>query len=397
MALRIDEPFQGPLGVALSTTNTSATGFGGTGTAVFDATPVADGTTSAQFTGAASYRLAQWTLPSQTVGYFSVYFTPQAIPAANLIFLRVGGTATASAFTGNIQSTGKVKLGNNAGTIIQSVTTDSVVLNELNRIDVAFNAGTVTMDFYPGNAQASSPVGTATAGNSKTGTTTATSYAYRAVGLGTSTTLVLNIDAFREDDTALPGPVGGAPTIAVGAADLGAAGGLTVGGTSLGAAVGAALGSPAQLVAGAVRGATGQVALTAPGSFTATATVVPGTVTYLAAGAFGVAGSLNAGSSRATFPAVAMLVPGQLAASATTTVGSSTYVASAAFGAPSRLVVAAGRVTAAAASLLGPGQLTATASGPATTSQVLYVRSGTTLIPVRLGMRTGTTVTYLSP
>ena len=357
MALRIDESFQGPLGVALSTTNTSATGFGGTGTAVFDATPVADGTTSAQFTGAASYRLAQWTLPSQTVGYFSVYFTPQAIPAANLIFLRVGGTATASAFTGNIQSTGKVKLGNNAGTIIQSVTTDSVVLNELNRIDVSFNAGTVTMDFYPGNAQSSSPVGTATAGNSKTGTTTATSYAYRAVGLGTSTTLVLNIDAFREDDTALPGPVGGAPTIAVGAADLGAAGGLTVGGTPLGAAVAAALAAPGQLAASANASA--------------------GPVTYSAGAAFS--------------------FPGQLVAAGNAGAGPVTYVAGASLNAAGRLLAAGGRATAATVALRGPGQLTAVAPAAPNANQVLYLRSGSTLIPVRLGMRTGTTVTYLSP
>ena len=33
----------------------------------------------------------------------------------------------------------------------------------------------------------------------------------------------------------------------------------------------------------------------------------------------------------------------------------------------------------------------------ATTLQVLYMRSGTTLVRARLGMRTGTTVTYLSP
>ena len=212
MVLRINESFQGALGVALDTVNTSATGFSGTGTSVFDATIVANGTTSAQFNTAATLRLAQWTLTSQTVGYFSVYFTPQSIPAANTIILRVGTTPTVSAFTGNIQTTGKVKFGDSSGAIVESVTTDSVVIGELNRIDVTYNAGAIHMEFYPGNAQANNAVGTATAGNTKTGTTATLSYAYRAVGIGVSTTLVLNVDAFREDDTALPGPVGAVAT-----------------------------------------------------------------------------------------------------------------------------------------------------------------------------------------
>ena len=43
---------------------------------------------------------------------------------------------------------------------------------------------------------------------------------------------------------------------------------------------------------------------------------------------------------------------------------------------------------------------TATASATVTAKaagQTLYMRSGATLIPARLGIRTGTTVTYLSP
>ena len=352
MVLRISELFQGALGVALDTVNTSATGFSGTGTAVFDATIVADGTTSAQFTGAASLRLAQWTLTSQTVGYFSVYFTPQAIPAANLIFLRVGTTSTVSAFTGNIQTTGKVKLGDNSGTIVESVTTDSVVLGELNRIDVTYNAGAIHMEFYPGNAQANNAVGTATAGNTKTGTTTATSYAYRAVGIGTSTTLTLNVDAFREDDTALPGPVG-------------------------------AVATPTPLAAALLETDTVTAAPVSALAATLTATPSSGTVPFTVTATAGTTGGTGTAKSYAWAWGDGATTVAGAAASAThsyTTAG--TYTAT--------VTVTASGSTAA----------TATASvqaNAATGTQYLYMRSGATLVRARLGMRTGTTVTYLSP
>ena len=72
MALRINESFEGPAGVALDTTNTSATSFRGGGPSVFDATIVADGTTSAQVTSTAtSSRSAEWQTATASAGYFS--------------------------------------------------------------------------------------------------------------------------------------------------------------------------------------------------------------------------------------------------------------------------------------------------------------------------------------
>ena len=356
MALRIDEAFDGPAGVALDTTNTTATQFTGTGTSTFDVAHVAAGSTSARFGNAAQLRFAEWSLTSVTTGFFSVYFTPQTIPTVDVIFMRVGTAPFSPAFTVVLRNTtGFLKLGNSTNVALGGFTTDSAVPNQLNRIDVSYNAGNVKMEFYPGDAQANNPVGTATAGNTRAGATVVTSYSFRAVGAGNST-LVMNVDAFREDDTALPGPAV-APSVAVGAVSFGAAGDLAVGASPVGVSVAAAMGGPARLVAGAVTTA--------------------GPVTYLAGAAFN--------------------GPADLVAAGNAGAGPVTYLAGAALNGPGGLTSGAGRVTAATAALRGPGQLTATAGGPVSASQVLYLRSGSTLIPVRLGMRTGATVTYLSP
>ena len=217
MALRINELFNGPVGVALDTTNTSATSFRAAGgTSVFDTTIVADGTTSAQVTSTTtSSRSAEWQTATASAGYFSFYFSPQQLQSSVVNILVVGTFTTGFTPTCSVfyDAAGKIGVSNQSGAVMGSVTTDSAVLNELNRIDVSFNAGAVHMELYPGNAQASNAVGTATAGNSKTGTTTQTSYNYRALGHYSTATLVSNFDAFREDDTALPPPIPPPPGI----------------------------------------------------------------------------------------------------------------------------------------------------------------------------------------
>ena len=209
MALVINELFNGPSGVALDTTNTSATSLSGTGSSVFDtATAAAEGSASAQFTTSGTYRQAAWALTSTSTGYFSFYITPQSLPSINTQILRLGTTNTAISCAVSYQlSGGKVKLGDSTSTVVGSFTTDSLVIGELNRIDLSFNGGAIKMELYPGNAQAGNAVGTATAGNTKAGTTAVTTFAYRTLGHNQSGTLTSRFDAFREDNTALPGPV----------------------------------------------------------------------------------------------------------------------------------------------------------------------------------------------
>lgn len=216
MALRINELFNGTNAVACDTVNTTATGFTGAGTSVFDTSVVAEGTSSARFSTTAGLRQAQWTLTSVTDGYLSFYVTPQALPSANTVLLVLGTTPAAVACTVVYQATGVMKLGDSTGTVIGSFTTGTLVVGELNRVDLTFNSGAVKMEVYPGNAAAGAAVGTALAGNTRAGTTAVTAYAYRAVGNGTTSTLTSNIDAFREDDTALPAPIvaAGAPLTA---------------------------------------------------------------------------------------------------------------------------------------------------------------------------------------
>ena len=212
MALVINELFNGPSGVALSTANTSATLYSGAGSSVFDtATATAEGSASAQFTTSAALRQAQWGLTSATQGFFSFYITPTAVPSANTSLLILGTTSTDTVCVVVFMTTGMMKLGNSGYVTQGTVTTTSLVNNQLNRIDLSYTAGTLKMEVYPGNALAGSAVGTATAGNTRTGTTTVTNYAWRSLGHGLSSTFTSRFDAFREDSTALPGPAVTAP------------------------------------------------------------------------------------------------------------------------------------------------------------------------------------------
>ena len=219
MALVINELFNGPSGVALSTANTSATLYSGAGSSVFDtATATAEGSASAQFTTSAALRQAQWGLTSATQGFFSFYITPTAVPSANTSLLILGNTSTDTVCVVVFMTTGMMKLGNSGYVTQGTVTTTSLVNNQLNRIDLSYTAGTLKMEVYPGNALAGSAVGTATAGNTRTGTTTVTNYAWRSLGHGLSSTFTSRFDAFREDSTALPGPaVTALPTALAGA------------------------------------------------------------------------------------------------------------------------------------------------------------------------------------
>ena len=287
MALRINELFNGPVGVALSTTNTSATGFTGAGTSVFGSAGVAEGTTSALITTTGSAdRQVTWTLTNVTVGYFSFYITPQTRAVYSTPVFRVADAVDSSGvFIVWLNVSQQIELRDwMTNTPLEgTATTNGLVLNELNRIDISFNSGAASLALYPGNAQANNAVGTATAGNTKTGTISATSYAFRS--LGNEDTLTANYDAFRESDTALPGPVGAvvaAPTPLVAAVVESDTLGATLvsvdaavptalaGGTVEADTLAAALTSSVALVGAAVESDTLNVALMSATAITAT-------------------------------------------------------------------------------------------------------------------------------
>ena len=225
MADIFNEPFDGngtspSAGDALSPSNTTiATTFSGGGTSTFSST-AKTGSFSAYFdsgsTGTvANTRVAAWSdSTTATTRYWSFYFRPVNTPSGNCVVLYIGAASGTRTLQLVYNTDGTFKIQNSSAVIIGTSTTDSAPIGEWSRIDLSLVSGTATLEFYPGNASCDDAVGTATAGNTKSGSVSppANPLRYHEFGISTSRAVAFRVDEFRADSTALPGPAGTSAT-----------------------------------------------------------------------------------------------------------------------------------------------------------------------------------------
>lgn len=214
MAITLNEEFDGTNNVALSTANTV---FGSLvqsgGTAVFDTGVKKSGTASGRFQTSGNYRYLRLVRSNVTARYWSFYIYPTSHPGANTPIFFVGSSSSSSdrtvQVTYNSNGTMKIQQGASA-VIVGSNTSDTLPLDEWSRVDLGLNNGAVTFALYPGDDNCDKAVGTADGGNTASGSI-GTGNACIQLGPLSSSTVNLRLDAFREDDTAIPGPIATAP------------------------------------------------------------------------------------------------------------------------------------------------------------------------------------------
>jgi hypothetical protein len=210
-----DEPFEGGNGDALTTSNTDAATTilsSGTSAATYSTSVLKAGTASALFTSTTGLRSLEWVDSStQTDRYYSLYIRPTASPSANTVIHYVGNTSSARTAQLVFNADRTFKIQRETGLIIGSNTTTAAPLNEWTRVDWSIVGSTVTLEVYPGTANCDNAVGTAGAGETRSGATTPPSnpMQYQSLGIVTSTTNSFYLDAFRNATTATPDPVVG--------------------------------------------------------------------------------------------------------------------------------------------------------------------------------------------
>lgn len=208
MSETFSAPFEGANGSAATTTNTNFTGI--TGTAPTFSTAFAKkGLSSMHFPNGVMSRL-ELVRGSATTRYWSFYMYPTAQPTANTPIFFAGSALTAAGRTFQLtwNSAGTFKIQRDSTAIkIGSDTASAIPLNEWSRMDLSAVGGLISMAFYPGNAQCDNAVGTAASNNMASGQITPTALDAFFVGADTGSAGNYYMDALREDDSVIPGPI----------------------------------------------------------------------------------------------------------------------------------------------------------------------------------------------
>ncbi|WP_269939002.1 hypothetical protein [Arthrobacter sp. HY1533] len=210
MASTISELFEGADGVNITSANTVFDLVEGTFGAKFSTAVSKAGTSSAKIVTTAGNCQMELTRTSVTTRYWSFYIRPTAAPSTNTVVFFVGSSlATANRtfqVTFNADLTMKVQQGSTA-TIVGAATTSTLPLNQWSRVDVSLVSGALSFALFPGDLNCDAAVGTAATGNKVSATITPTAITSLYLGAGNSSTNNFYLDAFREDDAAIPAPV----------------------------------------------------------------------------------------------------------------------------------------------------------------------------------------------
>lgn len=212
MAETFSAPFEGTNGDTATTSNTNFTGIAGTApsfsTAVFK-----DGQSSIHFPSGTMSRL-EHTRGAATVRHWSFYMYPIAQPAANTPIFFAGSALNAAGRTFQLtwNASGTFKIQRDSTAIkIGSDTSSAIPLNEWSRMDLSAVDGLIAMAFYPGNAQCDKAVGTADPSNMASGQIAVSALNAFFVGADTGSAGNYYMDALREDDSVIPGPLANEP------------------------------------------------------------------------------------------------------------------------------------------------------------------------------------------
>lgn len=204
------EYFEGDNLVDIDSTNSVFTGkVGDPGQIVFSTDTYRAGKGSGHYVSNGFSIYTELNQTENAARYWTIYFKPHtAYPNVNTAIFFCGHGSATRTFQVVLNTSGTMKLQDNTATIIGSVTTDTAPLEQWSRVDISIVSGTATMAFYPGTAHCDDPVGTATAGDTKSGSVGAQiSTSYTSIGEITPSTADIYFDVYREALLAIPGPV----------------------------------------------------------------------------------------------------------------------------------------------------------------------------------------------